>query len=179
MQLPQRGNLDAATSMRSANNEVQNAIKLHTQAPQIVAICSSKTGSRRQSGKTTILKRFFKRNFKWKMNSAKIEKILLPKQHLQFSRRHWQCDLQLSAEKCNSISHAAATTREPWRSYLNAICKQWGAKRNKTTHTGSTNCSDLQLQNRISTSKTTNLDFEALFKKEFWKENKKCQNRKI
>ena len=37
--------------------------------------CSSKSGSRRQSGKTTIWKHFFKSNFKRKIITAKIEKI--------------------------------------------------------------------------------------------------------
>ena len=35
-------NLEAATPLRSANNELQNAIELRTQASQIAAICSSK-----------------------------------------------------------------------------------------------------------------------------------------
>ena len=52
-----------------------NAIELRRQAPQIVAICSSKTGSRRQSRKTSILKRFLKGIVKGKMNIAKIEKF--------------------------------------------------------------------------------------------------------
>ena len=34
--------LEAATPLRSANNELQNAIELRTQASQIAAICSSK-----------------------------------------------------------------------------------------------------------------------------------------
>ena len=60
-------NCDAATPLRSANNELQNAKELRTQAPQIAAICSSKTRSRRQSGKTMILKRC-------KENKRKLEK---------------------------------------------------------------------------------------------------------
>ena len=49
-------NDDAAIPLRSANIEWPNEIELRTTAPQIAAILSSKTGSRRQSGKTTILK---------------------------------------------------------------------------------------------------------------------------
>ena len=68
-------NLDAATPLRSANNELQNAIELRTQAAQNATICSSKTESRRRSGKTSILKHLSKRNFNRKMTSAKIEKF--------------------------------------------------------------------------------------------------------
>ena len=35
-------NLEAATPLRAANNELQNALELRTQAAQIEAICSSK-----------------------------------------------------------------------------------------------------------------------------------------
>ena len=46
--------------------------------------CSSKTGPRRQNGKTTILKGFCR-----KIISAKMEKNLLPKHHLQTSCSHY------------------------------------------------------------------------------------------
>ena len=46
-------------------------LELHTTAPQIAAICSSKIGSRRQSGKTTILKHFSKRILKGKASMPK------------------------------------------------------------------------------------------------------------
>jgi len=66
-------NLDAATTMRSAETELQNTIELRATASEIVA---SKPGSRRQSEKKTILKHFLiKRIFRRKINSAKIEKI--------------------------------------------------------------------------------------------------------
>ena len=55
-----RSNLDAAITMitmRSAETELQNTIELRTTASEI---CSSKTGSRRQSEKKTILKHFLK-----------------------------------------------------------------------------------------------------------------------
>ena len=48
--------------------------------------CSSKTGSRPPSGKTTILKRFLKANLKAPF--ATNEKNLLPKHHSQLSRSH-------------------------------------------------------------------------------------------
>ena len=50
-----RSNLDAAITMRSAETELQNTIELNG-----VGNCSSKTGSRRQSEKKTILKHFLK-----------------------------------------------------------------------------------------------------------------------
>ena len=50
-----RSNLDAAITMRSAVTELQNTIELRA---TWVGNCSSKTGSRRQSDKNTILKHF-------------------------------------------------------------------------------------------------------------------------
>ena len=50
-------NLDAAIPLRSAETELQNAIEVRKAATQI---CSSKTGARRLSGKTMILKHFVK-----------------------------------------------------------------------------------------------------------------------
>ena len=52
-----RSNPDAAITMRSAETELQNTIELRATASEIVA---PKPGSRRQSGKKTILKHFFK-----------------------------------------------------------------------------------------------------------------------
>ena len=51
-----RSNLDAAIAIGSAEIELQNTIELRNG----VGNCSSKTGSRRQSEKKTILKQFFK-----------------------------------------------------------------------------------------------------------------------
>ena len=50
-------NLDAATTMRSAETELQNTIELRAMASEIAA---PKPGSRRQSDKKTILKHFLK-----------------------------------------------------------------------------------------------------------------------
>ena len=97
-------NLDAATTMRSAETELQNTIELRAMASEIAA---PKTGSRRQSDKKTILKHFLKGNFKRKIISAKIEKICW-----QFTfaalMQPFQYDLRSSAAKDNSITHAAA-----------------------------------------------------------------------
>ena len=69
-----RRKLDAPIPLRSADNELRNTIELRTTAPQIATICSSKTGSRRQNGKTTNFEALFKRNCKRKIINAKMEK---------------------------------------------------------------------------------------------------------
>ena len=66
-------NLDAATTMRSAETELQNTIELRAMASEIAA--PKPDGSRRQSDKKNDFEALFKRNFKRKINSAKIEKI--------------------------------------------------------------------------------------------------------
>ena len=67
-----RSNLDAAIPLRSAATELQNTIELCTTAHKLLRFCSSKTGSRRQSGKTTILKRVLKGILKGKSSMQKI-----------------------------------------------------------------------------------------------------------
>ena len=64
-------NLDAAIPLRSADAELLNAIELRTAASQIATICSSKTGSRRQSGKPTISKHFLKSIFLKSLTTSK------------------------------------------------------------------------------------------------------------
>ena len=65
-------NLDAATTMRSAETELQNTKELRATVSKIAA--SKPDGSRRQSRKKTILKYFKKKN-KRKITSAIVEKI--------------------------------------------------------------------------------------------------------
>ena len=62
-------NLDAATTMRSAETELQNTIELRATASEIAA---PKPGSRRQSDKKTILKHFLKGVFKGKLLAPKL-----------------------------------------------------------------------------------------------------------
>ena len=57
-----RSNLDAAITMRSAETELQNTIELRATGSEIAA--PKPDGSRRQSGKKTILKHFLKRFLK-------------------------------------------------------------------------------------------------------------------
>ena len=54
------------------------------------------------------------------------------------------------------------SSEEPWRSHSTAICRDWVAKRNRSSQSRYTN---LQLQNRSSTAKRKNDDFEALCKR--------------
>ena len=61
-------------------------------------------------------------------------------------------------KKDNSITHAAAATKQPWSSHYNAICRP----RNYPQR-----CRKLQLQNRMSTPKQKKDDFDALFKRIF------------
>ena len=96
-------NLDAATTMRSAETELQNTIELRAMASEIAA---PKTGSTPKRQKDDF-EALFKGNFKRKIISAKIEKICW-----QFTfaalMQPFQYDLRSSAAKDNSITHAAA-----------------------------------------------------------------------
>ena len=88
--------------MRSAETELQNAIELRATASE-----SSKTGSRRQSEKKTILKHFLiKRIFRRKIISAKMEKICWQITVAAFMQP-LQYDLRSPAAKDNSIMNAA------------------------------------------------------------------------
>ena len=62
-------NLDAATTMRSAETELQNTIELRAMASEIAA-----PKSRRQSDKKTILKHFLKGILKGKLLAPKLRK---------------------------------------------------------------------------------------------------------
>ena len=64
-------NLDAATTMRSAETELQNTIELRAMASEIAA---PKPGSRRQSDKKTILEHFLKGILKGKLLAPKLRK---------------------------------------------------------------------------------------------------------
>ena len=65
-------NLDAATTMRSAATELQNTIELRATASETAA--PKPDGSRRQSGKKTILKHFLKGLLKGKWLAPKLRK---------------------------------------------------------------------------------------------------------
>ena len=65
-------NLDAATTMRSAETELRNTIELRAMASEIAA--PKPDGSRRQSDKKTILKHFLKGILKGKLLAPKLRK---------------------------------------------------------------------------------------------------------
>ena len=67
-------NLDAATTMRSAETELQNTIELRATASETAAP-KPDGGSRRQSEKKDDFETLFKRIFRRKITSAKMEKI--------------------------------------------------------------------------------------------------------
>ena len=97
-------NFDAATTMRSAETELQNTIELRAMASEIAAPKPDISTPKRQKDDFEAL---FKRKFKRKIISAKIEKICW-----QFTfaalMQPFQYDLRSSAAKDNSITHAAA-----------------------------------------------------------------------
>ena len=66
-------NLDAATTMRSAETELQNPIELRAMASEIAA--PKPDGSRRQSDKKTILKHFLKGILKGQLLPPKLRKV--------------------------------------------------------------------------------------------------------
>ena len=153
-------NLDAATTMRSAETELQNTIELRAMASEF---CSSKTGSRRQSDKKTILKHFSNGILKEKTISAKIEKICW---QITFAAlmQPFQYDLRSSAAKDNSITYAAAapsnldpatTMRSAETELQNTIELRAMASEFCSSKTG------------ISTPKRQKDDFEALSKRNF------------
>ena len=109
-------NLDAATTMRSAETELQNTIELRATASEIVA---SKPGSRRQSEKKTILKHFLiKRIFRRKINSAKIEKIC------------WQITFTAACSHSNTIYEVQLQKQYYYACSQRLSCKDWAANQN-------------------------------------------------
>ena len=98
-------NLDAATTMRSAETELQNTIELRAMASEIAAPKPDR--SRRQSDKKTILKHFLKGILKGKLLAPKLRKSA-DKFTFAALMQPFQYDLRSSAAKDNSITHAAA-----------------------------------------------------------------------
>ena len=100
-------NLDAATTMRSAETELQNTIDLHATASEIAAPKPNESRRHAQQKKDDF-EALCKRIFGRKIATAKIAKICW-----QITIAAWmqplQYDLQSSAAKDNSITHAAAT----------------------------------------------------------------------
>ena len=93
--------------MRSAATELQNTIELRAMASEIAAPKPNK--SRRQKRQKDDFEALFKKNFKRKITSAKIEKICW---HITIAAwmQPLQYDLRSSAAKDNSIMHEAAAS---------------------------------------------------------------------
>ena len=105
-----------------------------------VGNCSSKTGSRRQSEKKDDFEALFKRIFRRKITSAKMEKICWQITVAAFMQP-LQYDLRDRAAKDNRITNAATA-----RSNLDIAITMRSAEtelqnNNRTTHNGVGNCS--------------------------------------
>ena len=96
-----RSNLDAAITMRSAEIEFQNTIELRATASEIVA---PKPGISTPERKKDDFEALFKRIFRRKIASAKMEKICW---HVAAFMQPLQYDLRDPAAKDNSITNAA------------------------------------------------------------------------
>ena len=142
-----RSNLDAAITMRSAETKLQNAKELTTRNG--VGNCSSKTGSRHQSEKKDDFEALFKRIFRRRITSAKMEQICWQIIVAAFMQP-LQYDLRSPAAK-NKCSH---NTKQPWCSHYNAICRDWVVKHNRTTRNGVGNCSSKTGSRHQSEKKT-------------------------
>ena len=98
-------NLDAAITVRSAETELQNTIELRATVSEIAAPKPEDLDAKAE--KKDDFEALFKRIFKREITSAKIAKICW-----QITIAAWmqplQYDLEISAAKENSITHAAA-----------------------------------------------------------------------
>ena len=94
-------NLDAATTIRSAETELQNAIELRATVSEIAA--SKPDGSRPQSRKKTILKLFLKESITGKLLAPKFADKSLSQSGCSHSNTIYAVQLQKT-----SITHAAA-----------------------------------------------------------------------
>ena len=157
-----RSNLDAAITMRSAETELQNTNRTTRNG---VGNCSSKTGSRRQSEKKDDFEALFKRIFRRKITSAKMEKICWQITVAAFMQP-LQYDLRSPAAKGNSITNAATA-----RSNLDAAITMRSAETElQNTTELRTTASEIvapKPDGWISTPERKKDDFEALFKRIF------------
>ena len=87
--------------------------------------CSSKTGSRRPSGKTMIPKHFLKGILKGK-SSTPNWKNLLPRRHLQLPCSHYNMIYDRDLQNTIKIARLYwIPFEQPWRSHSIAICTGW------------------------------------------------------
>ena len=152
-------NLDAATTMRSADTELQNTIELRATVSKIAA--PKPDGSRRQSRKKTILKHFLKGFLKGKLLPWKLRKSTrksLSQPGCSHSNTIYDVRLQKTKVLRMQPRHRATLT-QPLQCDLQTLSY-------KTQYNYAQQYRKLQLQNRMSTPKQKN-DSEALFKRIF------------
>ena len=117
-----RSNLDAAITMRSAETELQNTIELRTTASEIVAPKPDLDARAKKNDFETLFKRIFKK----KITSAKMEKIYWQisvaafMQPLQYDLRS-RCKIVLRAAAAPSNLDAAITMRSAKTELQNTI----------------------------------------------------------
>ena len=142
-------NLAAATTMRSAETELQNTIELRATVSQIAAAKPDLDAKAEKKDFDAFLKRIFKR----KMTSAKVKKICCQKSLSQPGCSHsntvYAVQLQKTVVLRRQPRHRATLT-QPLQCDLQRL-----------------RCRKLQLQNRISTPKQKKDYFEAFVKKCF------------
>ena len=127
-------NLDATTTMRSAETELQNTIELRAMASEIAA--PKPDGSRRQSDKKTILKHFLKGILKGKLLAPKLRKSAdtsLSQPGCSHSNTIYDLQLQKTIVLCMQPRHQATLT-QPFQCDLQPRLQET----HRTTHTGST-----------------------------------------
>ena len=117
-----------------------------------VGNCSSKTGSRRQSDKKTILKHFWKKKKKGKLLAPKLRKSA-DKSLSQPGCSHSNTIYEIQLQKTIVLSIGRGT-EQPWRSHCDAICGNWVANHNRTTSNSIGNCSSKTGCRRQSNKKT-------------------------
>ena len=143
-------NLDAATTMRSAETELQNTIELRAMASEIAA--PKPDGSRRQSDKKTILKHFLKGILKGKLLAPKLRKSAdksLSQPWCSHSNTIYDLQLQKTIVLRMQPLHQATLTQP-----LQCDLRDWVAKHNRTTCNGVGNCSSKTGSRRQSDKKT-------------------------
>ena len=116
-------NLDAATTMRSAETELQSTIESTCNG---VGNCSSKTGSRRQSDKKTILKHFLKGIVKGKLLAPKLRKSAdnyLSQPWCSHSNTIYDLQLQKTIVLRMQPLHQATLTQPPQCDLQRLSCK--------------------------------------------------------
>ena len=147
-----RSNLDAAITMRSANTELQNTIELRTTASEIVAPKPMISTLERKKDDFEAL---FKRIFRRKITSAKMEKICWQITVAAFMQP-LQYDLRSPAAKDNSITNAATA-----RSNLDAAITM------RSAETGLQNTIELRATASEIVAPKPDLDARAK-KRRFW-----------